>query len=151
MDTVRHCGGCHCGRVRFEVSAPARPTVFDCPCSICRMVGYLHLIVTRPQFELKQGREHLTTYTFHTGVAQHYFCKVCGVKSFYVPRSHPDGISVNAHCLDPGTLEGMLIEPFDDAGRDAQWRGADSCGEPRAWSRPARASLDGFGNILIEL
>jgi hypothetical protein len=84
------------------------------------MLSYLHLIVPKSQFKLEQGMDYLTTYTFNTGIAQHYFCSVCGVKSFYVPRSHPDGISVNARCLDKGTVESLTIEPFDDAKRESQ-------------------------------
>ena len=110
---VRHTGGCHCGRVRFEVTAPAEITVADCNCSMCRKAGYLHLVVTKSQFRLVQGAESLATYTFNTGTAKHLFCKVCGVKSFYVPRSHPDGFSVNARCLDEGTVTRMEVRPFD--------------------------------------
>jgi hypothetical protein len=79
------------------------------------MTGYLHLIVEKGCFRLLQGRESLTTYRFGTGTAQHTFCKVCGMKSFYVPRSHPDGISVNARCLDPGTVTAMQTQAFDGA------------------------------------
>ncbi len=100
---IPHLGGCHCERVRFEVMAPARISVVDCNCSMCSKFGYLHLIVPKSRFRLLQGEDVLTTYTFNTGVARHIFCSVCGVKSFYVPRSHPDGYSVNARCLDPGT------------------------------------------------
>ena len=117
---VQHKGSCHCGRVRFRVSAPANVTVLDCNCSICKMLGYLHLIVPRSQFELEQGEDDLTTYTFNTGVAQHYFCSVCGIKSFYVPRSHPEDISVNLRCLDEGTVENVTVELFDDAKREAE-------------------------------
>jgi hypothetical protein len=112
-ELVKHRGGCHCGRVRFEVLAPARLTVSDCNCSICSKSGYLHLIVPRAQFTLLSGAESLTTYQFNTRTAHHLFCAVCGVKSFYVPRSHPDGYSVNARCLDPGTVEQLTVEPFD--------------------------------------
>ena len=123
--TVKHAGGCHCGRVRFEVAAPARIEVAECNCSMCAKVGYLHLIVAADRFRLLAGRDELTTYTFNTGVAQHYFCKHCGVKSFYIPRSHPDGVSVNARCLDDGTVESMTVLPYDgrnwDAAR-AAWR-----------------------------
>ena len=84
------------------------------------MLGYLHLIVPKSQFELEQGTDYLTTYTFNTDVAQHYFCEVCGVKSFYVPRSHPDGISVNARCLDEGTVKTITVDQFDDATREIQ-------------------------------
>ena len=64
------------------------------------MTGYLHLIVPASAFRLIKGKDQLQTYSFNTGVAQHYFCKVCGIKSYYVPRSNPDGISVNVRCLD---------------------------------------------------
>ena len=117
---VTHRGGCHCGRVRFEVLAPANIQVADCNCSVCSKFGYLHLIVPAERFKLISGRDSLTTYTFNTGIAQHHFCSVCGVKSFYVPRSHPDGFSVNARCLDAGTVESMSVAPFD--GRD--WEAA---------------------------
>lgn len=115
-DCVTHRGGCHCGEVAFEVDAPAALLVYDCNCSICSMTGYLHLIVPRTRFRLLRGEAALNEYTFNTGVARHYFCRRCGIKSFYVPRSHPDGISVHARCLDPSTVISMRIEPFD--GRD---------------------------------
>jgi len=110
---ITHLGGCHCGRVRFEVQAPAALVVEDCNCSICRRSGYLHLIVPAERFKLIQGAEALTSYTFNTGTAKHLFCCVCGVKSFYVPRSHPDGFSVNARCLDAGTAESLRVVPVD--------------------------------------
>jgi hypothetical protein len=99
--------------VRFEVIAPAKIEVSECNCSMCSKAGYLHLIVPADRFKLLSGRESLTTYTFNTGTAKHLFCSVCGVKSFYVPRSHPDGFSVNARCLDSGTVEGVTIRPFN--------------------------------------
>src|SRR5580765_2225966 len=108
-ELVTHRGGCHCGRVRFEVQAPAEIEVLDCNCSICTKTGYLHLIVPAAQFRLLGDPAALTSYQFNTGTARHLFCSVCGIKSFYVPRSHPDGYSVNARCLDPGTLEDMTI------------------------------------------
>lgn len=119
MSLVTHHGGCHCGAVSFEVEAPARLTVSDCNCSICRMSGYLHLIVPRQRFRLLKGADSLTEYTFNTGTARHLFCSHCGVKSFYVPRSNPDGYSINARCLDHATIEQLDIEPFDDNDREA--------------------------------
>ena len=108
-----HLGGCHCGAVRFEVEAPARLEVADCNCSMCRRSGYLHLIVSKSNFTLQSGEESITAYRFNTRTAEHLFCSICGVKSFYVPRSHPEGYSVNARCLDPQHIESMEIEPFD--------------------------------------
>ena len=110
---ITHRGGCHCGRVRFEVTAPASVQVSECNCSICSKIGYRHLIVPAERFKLLSGREVLTTYTFNTNIARHLFCSICGVKSFYVPRSHPDGFSVNARCIDPGTIEAMAVTQFD--------------------------------------
>jgi len=108
-----HKGGCHCGRVRFELDAPAELAATECNCSICRMSGYLHLFVARGEFRLLQGEDALSTYTFNTGAAKHHFCKFCGVKSFYVPRSHPEGFSVNVHCIDAGSIEALAVTPFD--------------------------------------
>ena len=119
MTLVTHRGGCHCGAVAFEVDAPARLTVSDCNCSICRMSGYQHLIVPRTRFRLLKGADSLTEYRFNTGTARHLFCRHCGVKSFYVPRSNPDGYSVNVRCLDPATLEHIAVELFDDRDRAA--------------------------------
>ena len=112
---TRHTGGCHCGRVRFEVDAPADIQADRCNCSICRMSGYLHLLVPGSDFRLLSGEEALTTYTFNTRVAKHRFCRHCGVKSFYVPRSHPDGISVNVDCLDEDTITSTTETAFDGA------------------------------------
>ncbi len=106
---VTHRGGCHCARVRFEVVAPASVQVTECNCSMCARTGYLHLIVPKERFKLVSGADALTTYQFNTGTARHLFCSVCGVKSFYVSRSHPDGYSVNARCLDEGTVEDMTV------------------------------------------
>jgi hypothetical protein len=110
---ITHRGGCHCGRVRFEVQAPAALIAEDCNCSICRRSGYLHLIVPAERFKLVCGADVLTAYSFNTGTAKHLFCRVCGVKSFYVPRSHPDGFSVNARCLDAGTVESLSVQSVD--------------------------------------
>src|SRR5438270_838076 len=76
-----------------------------------RMSGYLHLIVPRARFRLLRGADALSEYTFNTGTARHLFCRRCGVKSFYVPRSNPEGYSVNVRCLDQSTLEHIDIEP----------------------------------------
>lgn len=94
-----HAGGCHCGAVSFEVEVPDEVEVADCNCSICAMTGYLHLIVPARDFRLLSGEEFLTTYEFNTGTAKHRFCRICGIKSFYVPRSNPDGFDVNLRCL----------------------------------------------------
>ncbi|MDX1497774.1 MAG: GFA family protein [Salinisphaeraceae bacterium] len=110
---VSHTGGCHCGAVRFEIKAPANIQAKRCNCSICAMTGFVHLIVNREHFRLTQGEEALTQYSFNTHTAKHQFCKHCGIKSFYVPRSHPEGYSVNVNCLDMDNIASLEIGDFD--------------------------------------
>ena len=117
---VTHSGGCHCGRVRFEVIAPRRLNVSQWNCSICSKAGYLHLVVPADRFKLLSGRDVLKTYSFNTHTAKHLFRSVCGVKSFYVPRSHPDGFSVNARCIDSETIEELTVTPFNGREREKQ-------------------------------
>ncbi len=105
-------GGCHCGKVRFEV-ALALEEALDCNCSICSKKGFLHWIVPRDAFCLVSGEDDLTDYRFNTGVARHLFCRHCGVHSFYVPRSDPDKIDVNVRCLDAVELSTLRVRPFD--------------------------------------
>jgi hypothetical protein len=115
-------GRCHCGAVRFEAALPAAIEAQDCNCSICARTGFLHVIVPESRFRLVSGEDRLTAYTFNTGTARHLFCSVCGVKSFYRPRSNPDGWSVNARCLDNFADLDMTVTPFD--GRDWESHGA---------------------------
>ncbi len=118
---VTHSGGCHCGRVRFEVIAPKRLKVSECNCSICSKAGYLHLVVPADRFKLLSGNDTLRTYSFNTHTARHLFCSVCGIKSFYVPRSHPDGISVNARCIDSETIEELTVTSLNGREWEAQY------------------------------
>ncbi len=117
---MRLAGGCHCGAVRFAVEVPQAVRIDDCNCSICAKAGFLHLIVGRDAFTLLQGADALTDYRFGTGTARHLFCKHCGIKSFYVPRSHPDGFSVNWRALNDTRGVSATVVPFD--GRD--WEAA---------------------------
>jgi len=109
---IEATGGCHCGSVRFTANLPDPPVpALDCNCSICRMTGFLHIMVPHEDFTLISGRGSLISYRFGTGAADHLFCRTCGVKSFYQPRSHPDAWSVNAHCLEP--CPELAIAAFD--------------------------------------
>jgi len=107
-----HQGGCHCGRVRFEVTADISE-VIDCNCSICTKKGFLHLIVEPSQFRMLKGADALATYRFNTGVARHTFCATCGIHRFYTPRSHPDKVDVNARCIEGLDLSKLKVKPFD--------------------------------------
>jgi len=107
----------------FRAALPDVVAAQTCTCSICEMTGFIHVIVPESRFELTKGRDALSAYTFNTGVAQHLFCKVCGVKSFYRPRSNPDGWSVNARCLDAATQPALTLSEFD--GRNWEAHGAE--------------------------
>lgn len=112
-DRQTHQGGCHCGAVRFEVDLPAAFDVEDCNCSICAKSGNIHVIVPASCFQLIQGEAAQTRYTFNTGAAQHMFCSTCGVKSYYVPRSNPDGFAVTWRCIDNWQSLKVTINAFD--------------------------------------
>ncbi len=116
-------GGCHCGAVRFEAALPPVIEAQDCNCSVCSKAGFIHVIVPESRFRLLAGEDRLTRYRFNTGTATHLFCQVCGVKSFYRPRSNPDGWSVNARCLDDAAALAITVTPFD--GRDWERHGAE--------------------------
>jgi len=114
---IWHSGGCHCGGVRFEVALPQVVEAQSCNCSMCAKTGYLHVIVSESRFRLTKGAERLAEYTFNSRVARHLFCSECGIKSFYRPRSNPDGWSVNARCLDEAVH--LEITAFDGANWEA--------------------------------
>ena len=108
----RYQGGCHCGRVRFEIDVEI-DTVIDCNCSICAKKGFLHLIVDPSQVRMLSPADAVSLYQFNTKTAKHYFCPVCGISAYYIPRSHPDKIDVNVRCLEGVELESLTIVPFN--------------------------------------
>ena len=120
MNQLTTCtGGCHCGAVRYRVQIEKLEAV-ECNCSICSKKGFIHLIVPKSRFLLLQGQDALSTYTFNTGIAKHYFCRHCGIHSFYQPRSHPDGYDVNLRCLDDDSIDLFEITAFDGKHWEAQ-------------------------------
>ena len=106
-------GGCHCCAVHFRVRFADPPELLDCNCSICAKTGYLHLIAAADDFTLERGAEALSDYRWGSGTARHLFCRHCGIKSFYVPRSHPDGFSVNWRALDGVDDVSPIIHAYD--------------------------------------
>ena len=104
-------GGCHCGAVRFRISLKNRKAL-ACNCSICAKKGFVNIIVAADDFELLHGADDLVSYRFNTKVAEHTFCRTCGIHSFSRPRSHPSDYDVNGRCLDAG-VDMLEITPFD--------------------------------------
>jgi len=111
--SMQHRGQCHCGAVSFRFTAPEVLDVLDCNCSICAMVGFRHVIISHADFNLRSGGQDLVEYRFNTGKARHLFCGLCGVKSFYQPRSHPDCWSVNLNCIAPSSFTVGEVTAFD--------------------------------------
>lgn len=93
-------GGCHCAAVQFEFEAPDRVDVTDCNCSLCAMTGYEHVFVALDAVRFLSGREDLVSYQFGSKTADHLFCRTCGIKPIYRPRSHPTCWSINARCVE---------------------------------------------------
>ena len=124
-------GGCHCGRVRFQARVDL-DLLSQCNCSICTKKGILHLPIAVDDFELLRGKNALTVYTFETGVAQHAFCSHCGMHAFYIPRSQPDRITVNARCLDD--IDGPSLKPTRFF-------------EGRHWEKAQRRRIDEGGHV----
>ena len=110
---MRISGGCHCGAVQFEAEVVPPLEVLRCNCSICNLTGFLHLIVADAAFQLKTDWSSLAEYTFNTRQAKHWFCQTCGVKSFYKPRSHPHGISINWNAVNERDSLPVMIREFD--------------------------------------
>lgn len=109
-----HSGGCHCGKVRYEVKA-AIDSVLGCNCSMCSKKGSLLTFVGEDAFTLKSGEDHLTDYQFNKHVIHHTFCRACGVTSF-ARGTGPDGkkmVAINARCLDDFDLDAVTVKMFD--------------------------------------
>ncbi|KAL9981015.1 hypothetical protein ACROYT_G009667 [Oculina patagonica] len=121
VELVKHTGGCHCGKVRFEVLAKPELTAYDCNCTICVKKGTLMVLLPKENFKLLQGEDNISCYTFNTHQAKHYFCKTCGVHSFYQPRTNPNGRGISLRCLDEGTVQKTNIV-FCDAVNWSNWQ-----------------------------
>ena len=91
----KYFGECHCKSIRFEFYCRKDVSIVKCNCSICSITNFLHLIIPHKDFILLRGKEHLHTYQFNKNIAKHFFCKICGIKSFYQPRSHKNCFSIN--------------------------------------------------------
>ncbi len=116
METFQYQGGCHCSDVRFNIKLQTSleyQEVISCNCSLCEKLGYLHLIIPKHDFSLSTDWENLTNYQFNKKIAKHFFCKTCGIKSFYQPRSHPNCWSINVRCLDGFCKFNLKVENFN--------------------------------------
>jgi hypothetical protein len=120
----KYLGGCHCGRIRFEALADLEGERKGiCNCSSCTMKGFIHHHIDKRDFNLTSGFDDLKLYKFGTLSAEHYFCKYCGVESFYRSRSDPNQWDINVRCLtDAATGERVDIYALRyELGDGAHW------------------------------
>ncbi|WP_373636712.1 GFA family protein [Yoonia sp. BS5-3] len=97
-------GRCHCGKVEFTVQlSDGIASARRCDCSLCLRRGAVAVTAAKDAITYTAGEEFLTLYQFGTGVAKHYFCKICGIYTHHNRRSNPDEIGVNLACLDGQT------------------------------------------------
>lgn len=116
MKTNQYQGGCHCGDVRFKINLNKtieNQEITACNCSLCEKLAYLHLIIPKQELLLSTDWSNMTCYQFNKKIAEHYFCKNCGIKSFYQPRSHPDCWSINVRCIDGFSKFNLKVKNFD--------------------------------------
>jgi hypothetical protein len=113
-DAKVHTGGCHCGRVRYQVAVELA-NVVACNCSICTKRGALWAFTGADQFKLQSGADDLTDYQFNKHVIHHLFCRHCGVGAFSRGKT-PDGrdtVAVNVRCLDEADTDTLKVIPFE--------------------------------------
>jgi hypothetical protein len=111
-------GGCHCGKVRFKFKAHNHLTVWTCTCSICVMKRNDHIIIPNTDFSLLTNPSFISEYRFNSKKAIHKFCKVCGVQSFYVPRSNQDGVGITKTCIEESSMLACTFESKVFDGKD---------------------------------
>ena len=109
-----YTGSCHCGTVKFTVQTTLAPAL-RCNCSLCKRKGTVMAPVALDHFKLLAGADVLSLYQFNTRVAEHYFCKLCGIYTFHRPRSRRDIYRVNVGCLDGVDALALEVDVHDGA------------------------------------
>lgn len=133
---ILHKGACHCGAVQFKVKLTDElNTARRCTCSMCSRRGAVAVSAELKDIEFTLGEEQLTCYSFGTGVAQHYFCSVCGIYTHHQRRSNPTQFGINLSCLEGETpfldevpvLDGKNHprDQRDGAGKDGTYKGLE--------------------------
>lgn len=114
-----HTGGCHCGKVRYQVQIDLTAPVISCNCSMCGRSGTLLSFVPAKQFNLLSGDDQLTDYQFNHHIIHHLFCKTCGIKSFCrgTDKNGAETVSINTRCLDGVDLDALKIQKYDGRSR----------------------------------
>src|SRR5215213_6790486 len=106
---TRHIGSCHCNAVAFEVESDLSSGL-QCDCSLCKRKNIIMHRVPKEKFRLLKGTADLTRYQWNTRIAEHYFCKHCGIYTHHQPRTPPDMIAVNVGCIDEVNARQLPLE-----------------------------------------
>ena len=90
---------CHCGAVELEVNTDLK-AIKQCNCSICIRKNAKMCMVTKDSIQIIKGKENLSSYKFNTMIAEHFFCKTCGIYTHHNRRSDPNGAAINIGCIE---------------------------------------------------
>ena len=94
-------GSCHCGRINFQVKdTRISEDLYKCNCSLCKKKGIVMKPLEKNLFKLIKGEEFLSSYKWNKLIAEHFFCKICGVYTHHKRRRNPEQISINFACLE---------------------------------------------------
>ena len=92
---------CHCKAIKAEINTTGNfDKILRCNCSLCKRKGAVMSMVKNDDFKIVKGKDKLKLYQFHTKVAKHYFCSVCGIYTHHNPRSNPTMTGFNLGCID---------------------------------------------------
>jgi hypothetical protein len=111
----KHSGGCHCGKVRYDVELDLSAPVISCNCSMCGRSGTLLSFVPEGKVTLRSGEDGVADYLFNRHAIHHLFCKTCGIKPFARGKK-ADGtamVAITVRCLDDVDLYKLAIHKVD--------------------------------------
>lgn len=91
---------CHCGSFEAKINIDKIDKILKCNCSICKRKGAVMSFVRNEDFKITKGEDKLKLYKFHSKIAQHFFCSICGIYTHHNPRSNPSMTGFNLGCLD---------------------------------------------------
>ncbi len=108
-------GSCHCGAIKFSFQSEPIERGIRCNCSICRRKGALmsEFTLAPDEFHYEAEEGALGLYQFDSKVAEHYFCKKCGIYTFHATFRKPGHYRVNLGCIDSVDTEALEYTVFN--------------------------------------
>ena len=98
---MKHLLTCHCKKIKIEVNFEGEiSNLVKCNCSICKRKGAVMGIVGQDSLKIIEGEKYITNYKFHSKVANHFFCSICGIYTHHNPRRDPKLFGFNIGCID---------------------------------------------------